>query len=162
MFPYDRFAMKKFIILAFLIVGCNANENLIQLNKPAQENISFDVVEKKLVFDTDLPDTIIKSISQWFDQKIKIDGFDGDMKFIVSKYNQNISSINDGKRVDISMSFKVLLNKPSLSQTKIIDGIVSSYGELTGNYSLAEFDTVIKNTQSDLITRLSRDLKSKI
>jgi hypothetical protein len=51
---------------------------------------------------------------------------------------------------------------PSLSQTKMIEGYVSSYGTLSGNFSLAEFDTVIQNAQSDLVLRLSRDLKSKI
>ena len=60
------------------------------------------------------------------------------------------------------MSFNVILNKPSLSQTKMIEGYISSYGTLTGDFSLAEFDTVIQNTQSDLVLRLSRDLKAKI
>ena len=84
------------------------------------------------------------------------------MRFIISDFKQDISSINDGKRVDVSMSFKVLLNKPSLSQTKLIEGNISSYGTLTGIFSLNEFDTVIQNAQSDLILRLSKDLKSKI
>jgi hypothetical protein len=101
-------------------------------------------------------------LQKWFDQRINIDGFDGEMKFIVSNYNQNISSIDDGKRVDILMSFKVLLNKPSLSKTRLIEGNISSYGTLTGNFSLKEFDTIIQNTQSDLVIRLSKDLKSKI
>ena len=84
------------------------------------------------------------------------------MKEVSSKYFEEISSIDEGKRVDISLSFNVVLNKPSLSQTSLIEGSVSSYGTLTGNFSLSEFDTVIQNTQSDLILRLSRDLKSKI
>ena len=88
--------------------------------------------------------------------------FNGDMKFIISDFNQEISSINDGKRVDVSLTFKVILNKSSLSQKKFIEGNISSYGTLTGNFSLNEFDTVIQNTQSDLVLRLSKDLKSKI
>ena len=84
------------------------------------------------------------------------------MKFTVSNFTQSISSISDGKRVDVSLSFSVLLEKPSLSQMKVIEGNISSYGTLTGNFSLSEFDTVIQNTQSDLILRLSKDLKSKI
>ena len=84
------------------------------------------------------------------------------MKFVISDYLEEISSMSDGKKVDLSLTFNVIINKPSLSQTKIIEGYVSSYGTLTGNFSLAEFDTVIQNTQSDLVLRLSRDLKSKI
>lgn len=156
--------MTKFILvlISFIVAGCNANESFIDTLKPQFEEISFDVVQKQLIIEQELPNHVQNLISQWFDQRVKINGFDGDMKFTVSNFNQGISSINDGKRVDISLSFEVILNKPSLSQTKFIDGKISSYGTLTGNFSLSEFDTVIQNTQSDLIVRLSKDLKSKI
>ena len=156
--------MNKFILLlfSFFMAGCNANESFIDPIRPEFETMSFDVVQKQLVVDQKLPEHVQNLLSQWFDQRIKIDGFDGDMKFIISEFNQEISSIDDGKRVDISLSFEVTLNKPSLSQTKFIEGNISSYGTLTGNFSLNELDTVIQNTQSDLIVRLSKDLKSKI
>ena len=150
------------MLYLFFIIGCNANETFIVPLKPEFKSISFDVVQKQLILESEMPNHVQNLLSQWFDQRIKIDGFDGDMKFIVSDFNQEISPIDDGKRVDMSLSFKVLLNKPSLSQTKSIKGDVSSYGSLTGNFSLNEFDTLIQNTQSDLIVRLSKDLKSKI
>ena len=156
--------MSKFILIffGFLVAGCQANESFIDKVKPNFENVSFDVVQKQLVIKSELPSHVQDLVSQWFDQKVKISGFDGEMKFIVTDYLEEISSINDGKRVDLSLSFHVILNKPSLSQTKKIEGNVSSYGTLIGNFSLAEFDIVIQNTQSDLVLRLSRDLKSKI
>lgn len=156
--------MKRYFLVFFclFIISCNANESYIEPLSPEFESMTFDVVQKQLVFEDELPDHVQNLLSKWFDQKIKIDGFDGDMKFIVTSYTQEISSIKDGKRVDLSLFFNVLLNKPSLSQTKLIEGKISSYGTLTGNFSLAEFDTVIQNTQSDLILRLSKDLKSKI
>ena len=155
--------MSKFVlsILWFLVAGCQANESFIDSTKPDFENVSFNVVQKQLMVETKLPDHVQMLISQWFDQKVKIDGFDGEMKFIISEYLEEISPIGDGKEL-IFLVFNVILIKPSLSQTKMIDGYVSSYGTLTGNFSLAEFDTVIQNTQSDLVLRLSRDLKSKI
>lgn len=156
--------MSKFIliILVFLMVGCQANESLINPIKADFENVSFDVVEKQLIIDPKLPSYVENLVSQWFNQKVKIDGFDGEMILTISEYSEETSSLNDGKRVDISLSFNVVLTKPSLSQTKLIDGYVSSYGTISGNFSLAEFDMVIQNTQSDLVLRLSRDLKSKI
>ncbi|MDB2371843.1 hypothetical protein N9W28_05160, partial [Alphaproteobacteria bacterium] len=126
------------------------------------ENISFDVVQKQLIIEIELPSHVQILVSQWFDQKVKIQGFDGEMQFTISEYLEETSFISDGKRVDISLSFDVYINKPSLSQTRMIEGSVYSYGTLTGNFSLSEFDTIIKNTQSDLILRLTRDLKSKI
>ena len=156
--------MNKFIpiLLSFLVAGCQANESFIDPIRPDFENVSFDVVQKQLFIEPELPIHVEGLVSQWFDQKVKINGFDGDMTFTISEYLEETSSISDGKRVDISLSFNVVLNKPSLAQTKKIQGYVSSYGTLSGNFSLAEFDTVIQNTQSDLVLRLSRDLKSKI
>jgi hypothetical protein len=151
-----------FILLSFLVAGCQSKDSFIDPIRPDFANVSFDVVQKQLVIESELPSHVEKLVSQWFDQKVKIDGFDGEMTFTISEYLEDTSSISEGKRVDISLSFNVLLNKPSLSQTKKIEGYVSSYGTLTGNFSLAEFDTVIQNTQSDLVLRLSRDLKSKI
>ena len=151
-----------FILLGFLVAGCQANESFIDPIRPDFANVSFDVVQKQLNIVPELPNHVEGLVSQWFDQKVKIDGFDGEMTFTISEYLEETSSISDGKRVDISLSFNVVLNKPSLSQTQIIEGSVSSYSTLTGNFSLAEFDTVIQNTQSDLVLRLSHDLKSKI
>ena len=149
-----------FSIFSFFILGCNANESFIESLAPKFENVSFDVVQKQLIIEADLPDHVKILTSQWFDQKVKINGFDGDMIFTISSFTQKVSPISEGKRVDLSLSFNVLLDKPSKSQ-KIIEGKVSSYGTLTGNFSLSEFDTVIKNSQSDLIIRLSQDPKSK-
>ena len=163
---YDLLSLKLYkvvlIFFGFIITGCNANESLITSQNPQFDNITFDVVQKQLVIDANLPDYVLSLVSQWFDQKVKINGFDGDMKFTVTQYEQEITSISDGKRVDISLQFGVLLNKPSLSQTKFIEGGVSSYGTLTGNFSLSEFDQIIQNTQIHLISRLSQDLQSKI
>ena len=151
-----------FLLLGFFVAGCQANETLINPIELDLEKISFDVVQKQLVTETELPQHVHDILSKWFNEKVKIDGFDGEMKFTISNYSQEISSISDGKRVDVSLSFNVILNKPSLSQTSFFEGSVSSYGTLKGNFSLSEFDTIIQNTQSDLIIRLSRDLKSKI
>ena len=150
------------LLLGFLIAGCQVNESFIDPVRPDFVNVSFDVVQKQLIIEPELPNYMEDLVSQWFDQKVKIGGFDGEMTFTILEYLEETSSISDGKKIDISLSFNVIFNKPSLSQTKIIEGSVSSYGTLTGNFSLAEFDTVIQNTQSDLVMRLSRDLKSKI
>ena len=156
--------MSKLSVFLFilLISSCSTNDTFVVPIRPEFENVSFNVVQKELSIETELPSHVEGLIFQWFDQKVKINGFDGEMTFTISEYLEDTSSISEGKRVDISLSFNVLLNKPSLSQTKKIEGYVSSYGTLTGNFSLAEFDTVIQNTQSDLVLRLSRDLKSKI
>lgn len=156
--------MSKFIstLFIFFFVGCNASDTLIDPIKPQFETISFDVVQKQLVIKQELPKHVQMLITDWFNYKVKINGFDGDMTFNISSYTQEISLIDDGKRVDVSLFFDVILNKPSQTKKKLIKGAVSSYGTLTGNFSIGEFETIITNTQTNLIQRLSRDLKSKI
>lgn len=156
--------MKKLllIIFGFFIAGCNANETLVDSLNPEFESMSFDVVQKKLVIERDLPNTLNILVSKWFDEKVKINGFNGDMTFTITDYTEETSSISEGKRIDLTLSFDVLLRKPLLSQKKLIQGKVSSYGTISGDFSLNEFDTVIENTQIDLILRLSRDLQTKI
>lgn len=150
------------IILSFIIASCQANESFIKELSPEFETISFEVVQKQIIIEPILPDNVQKLINKWFDQRVKIDGFDGEMKFTVSDFYQDISSISEGKRVDISLSYKIVLNKNSNSETKFINGNVSSFGTLVGNFSISDFETVIKNTQTDLVLRLSKNLKSKI
>ena len=156
--------MKKtfFIFFSFFIVACNANEPLINAINPEFETMYFDVVQKDLVIEKDLPENLNFLVSKWFEEKVKINGFNGNMIFTISDYKEESSLISDGKRIDLSLSFNVLLIKPLLSQKKLIQGKVTSYGTLSGDFRLNEFDTVIKNTQIDLILRLSRDLKTKI
>tara|TARA_Y100000022_G_scaffold200654_1_gene217196 strand:+ start:2506 stop:2976 length:471 start_codon:yes stop_codon:yes gene_type:complete len=150
------------LFVALMMFACNANDSLINKLNPEFENIYFDVVEKKIFVQPTLPKNVEKLVFKWFDDKIKLNGFDGNIEFLVTNYTQELSVINEGKRVDISLSFEVILSKPNPLQKKIIKGKVSSYGDMIGNFSLDEFDTMIQNTQSDLILRLSRDLKSKI
>ena len=118
--------------------------------------------KKKLIVEDSLPNNVDKLLKKWFDDKVKINGFDGDMTFVVKEYQENISSINKGKRVDISLKFEVYIKKPTLSKRVITKGEIETYGSLEGSFTLNEFDAIIQNTQLDLIVRLSRDLKSKI
>ncbi len=150
------------VFFSLFITACNANESYIDRNKNIFDTITFDVVQKKLLIQADLPNNLKTLLSEWFAQKVKIDGFDGEMKFIITEYTQEISNISDGKKIDCFLSFKVMLIKSSESKKEIIEGNISSYGTLTGKFSLKDFDIVIQNTQNDLILRLSRDLKSKI
>ena len=135
------------IIFAFLVAGCNASESFIDPLKPEFETISFDVVQKQLLIEQNLPEHVQILLTKWFDQRVKIDGFDGDMKFIISFFKQDISSISDGgEEFDVTMSFKVLFKTFSFSN-KTYRRECILYGSITGVFSLNEFETVIQNTQ---------------
>ena len=65
-----------FVLLGFLVAGCQANESFIDPIRPDFANVSFDVVQKQLIIEPELPSHVEGLVSQWFDQKVKIDGFD--------------------------------------------------------------------------------------
>ena len=158
-------AMNKFLLffLSFvLIVSCSKTNAIVEKKNPTFQKMTFDVVTKDLIFEGLFPDRVTLLSEQWFNSKIKVNGLEGNMVFTLKNYSQEISVIQDGKRIDISLEFIVILTKSSLSQRKIIKGQVSSFSTLKGSFSLAEFDQLIENTQNDLIVRLSSDLKSKI
>lgn len=154
--------VKLFLILSFfLVIGCNANESFIENINPELEIISFDVVEKKLIIEEGFPENMQNLITKWFDDKVKINGFEGEVLIHIYNYKEKTSPIDDGKRVDSSLSFKINLNKSALKK-EYIKGSVNSYGTISGNFSLQEFDTLIQNTQVNLIERLTSKLISKI
>lgn len=126
------------------------------------QNITFNVVEKKLLISENLPEHLLNLVNNWFNNRVKVNGFDGKLIITIHGFKQKISLIEDGKRVDVSMKFTIETSKSSLSQKKVIDGEVFSYSSMTGVFSLNEFEETIENTQSDLIIRLVRNLKSKI
>ena len=152
-----------FIILVFfLLVNCSNSSAVVERPDPQFESMTFDAVTKNLIFEGDFPKHFTNLSNQWFDNKVKINGFEGNMIFILKNYSEQSSKINDGRKIDITVEFQVLIEKSSLSQKKVIKGKVNSFSTLTGNFSLAEFDQLIIKTQTDLVLRLSRDLKSKI
>lgn len=150
------------VLIVFYISSCVANESLIDNVQTEFQTITFDVVQKELIVEKKIPNHLSELINKWFDNKVKINGFDGNMTFTITNFIQETSLISNGKRVDTTLSFKVDLIKPTLSRKKLIEGTVSSYGTIEGDFSLSDFDKIIQNTQSDLIMRLSRDLKSNI
>lgn len=153
--------IKLFFFLTLVsIVGCTVNTTQINPVKYDPEEINFDVVQKKLTIKTDLPDHVQILVNKWFDEKVKINGFDGDMEFTVSDFNQKITLIEDGKRVDVNLEFQILLNRPSFPGTESIKGSISKYGTVTGTYSLKDLEVITKNTQANLLKDLSKNLKS--
>ena len=150
------------ILFFFLLVNCSTSNAIVESANPQFESMTFDAVTKNLIFEGDFPKHFINLSNQWFDNKVKINGFEGNMIFTLKNYFEQSSKISDGRKIDITVEFQVVLEKSSLSQKKVIKGKVNSFSTLTGNFSLSEFDQLIIKTQNDLILRLSRDLKSKI
>ena len=150
------------VLVLFFLVNCSTSNAIVKKTVPKFESMTFDAVTKSLLFEGEFPKHFKDLSNQWFDNKVKINGLEGNMLFILKNYSEKSSKINDGRKIDITVEFEVHLEKSSLSQKKVIKGKVNSFSTLTGDFSLSEFDELIIKTQFDLVLRLSRDLKSKI
>ena len=98
------------LLISFLFIsGCSSNNFIEAINLPNFQNITFDVVEKKIEINTPLPNNTDKYLKFWFENKVKLNGFDGSLKFTIDKYKETVSSLSDGKRIDINMSFSIYM-----------------------------------------------------
>ena len=84
-------ARKLVFILIFLFIGCQKSNTQFIENEIIQFNdIKFDTVSKKLISNVAIisPDEVFISefISKWFENKIKTNGFEGDLIVKLIKY----------------------------------------------------------------------------
>ena len=154
-----KFHIFLILIFSFFLITC-ANSNTTDKKTVVEfENIYFDAVTKNLDLTGDMPINFQKDIERLFNNFVKINGVDGDLVFKISNFQEVISNIDDGKRVDTSVDFKVEIKNSNMSKSTYINGSVVTFGTITGEFSLSEFDQIRKNTQENLLVRLNQKLK---
>ncbi len=156
--------MVKFInfssfILIFLLITLKTFA--LEKNQISEDTIKFNVVEKAISFDESLPNEFIENLSKWFENRVKVSGFEGDVFFEFFDYTHNTEIIDDGKKIILSLSFSVTAKNNTLSNKKIFKGKVSNYGNIQGSFSLNDFDVLIHNTQNQLINNFAKNIKGK-
>ena len=107
-----------FFISLFLLISCNNNFINNAQSKSQFDDIFFDVVNKEIIFEGYVPDNLKYLAKDWFDKKVKVDGFGGKISFILFDYTEYISNINDGKRIDAQINFQIIIDKPLISNRK--------------------------------------------
>lgn len=151
-----------YLALLLFVIGCSSSQPVVESQQANYENVFVDVVSKQLQFGANTPEPLQVLIREWFNSDVKVNGTEGSVLFIMDNYQEKLSAIEDGKRVDLSLAFQIKIDKPALSQKKQVQGSVNSFSTLTGSFSLADVDRLIANTQSDLVVRLSEELQSKL
>ena len=152
-----------FVILIF-INSCNNTASSISQTNPEFDILNLDVVEKKLNIQSPIDQFTKNLLIKWFENKIKLIGFNGIAVIDIFDYSELITVIDNGKKVDISFKFNVSINNSSISHSnkKTFQGHVSSFDSIIGDFSLNDFDNVIQNTRIKVIRKFTEDLKSKI
>ncbi len=155
---------KNYLILTllFFFIGCSSSTHSYDARVSKFEEVTFDVVEKEYSFDGVFSDNVKTLTSDWVDQKVKVDGFDGKVSIKFFDYKEIITNLDNGKKIEVSMKFNLQIIRNKQTQKKTLNGIIDSFGTLTGTFSLNDFDLLINDTQADLVLRLSKELKKNI
>ena len=104
-----------------------------------------------------MPKGFIDPLNYWFNNKIKLKGFEGEMSIFIEDYSEEITNIPDGKKVEIYVNFKIFIRNTQ-NKTKNISGEVKSFSEISGDFSLNELDNLIEDTQYNLVLQLANKL----
>ena len=145
-------------LVSIFIINCSNNAQTINSSQFNFDTIFFDVVEKQIILNEKIPQHSKELFNYWFNEKVKINGFTGKLILNITDYNEKISEIPDGKRFDANLNFLIELKKGSKEDT--FTGQVNSYGSVTGDFSLNDFDRIVKNAQNDLVVRFAEKLNS--
>ena len=150
------------LFLFFIFMGCEMNsKQVIKPEKFTYDTIKFDTVSKKLEnsFKTNSPDHEIMSeiIHYWFDNRIKTDGFDGNLLVIVKQIQFDREKKQDYYKFSVSLSLEFIETKSS-SNTKNYNVKSKEYGEISGSFAIKDQD----NLDINLMHKSLESITSKL
>ena len=123
------------LLLFVLFIGCEMNsEQLIKSENINFENIKFNAVSKDLKF-TNIEEgpeveTTKKLVKDWFNNNVKIDGFDGNLSINVTSIDINKIKKDEYYRFEINISIEFLETNELLNKRKIYKINSKEYGEI--------------------------------
>tara|TARA_B100001057_G_scaffold381_1_gene375 strand:- start:1504 stop:1986 length:483 start_codon:yes stop_codon:yes gene_type:complete len=146
------------LLLFVLLIGCEINsEQLIKSENINYENIKFNAVSKDLKFTNNQNGTEVeiakKLVSDWFQNNIKVDGFDGNLSINVTSIDINKIKKDEYYRFEISLSIEFLETNETLNKRKIYKVNSIEYGDIEGSFSIKDTENLNKNI-------ISKSLKS--
>ncbi len=138
------------LLLFILFIGCEMNsEQLIKSENINFENIKFNAVSKNLKF-TNIEEgpeveTTKKLVKDWFNNNVKIDGFDGNLIINVTSININKIKKDQYYRFEINISIEFLETNELLNKRKIYKINSIEYGDIEGSFSIKDAENLNKN-----------------
>ena len=112
------------LFLFIFLIGCEMNsEQLIKSKNINFENVKFNAVSKDLKFSNIQKgpevETTKKLVKDWFDNNVKIDGFDGNLSINVTSIDVNKVKKDEYYRFEINISIEFLETNELLNMEKL-------------------------------------------
>ena len=151
------------LFLIFIFIGCEMNsKQIIKPEKFTYDTIKFDAVSKKLEnsFKTNSSDNEIMSeiINYWFDNRIKTDGFDGNLSVNVKQTQFEREKKQDYYKFSVSLSLEFIETKSS-TNIKTYNVKSNEYGEISGSFAIKDQDNLDINLMHKALESISSKLK---
>ena len=150
------------IFFIFILIGCEMNsKQIIKPEKFTYDTVKFNAVSKKLEneFKSNSSDheTMSEIIQYWFDNRIKTDGFDGNLQVNVRQIQFDREKTQDYYKFSVSISLEFIEKK---SSTNIKTYIVNSneYGEISGSFAIKDQDNLDINLMHKSLESISSKL----
>ena len=150
------------LFLFFIFIGCEMNsKQIIKPEKFTYDTIKFNTVSKILVnkFETESPDHEIMSeiIQYWFDNRIKTDGFDGNLSVNVKQIQYDREKKQDYYKFSVSLSLE-FIEKKSSTNIKTYNVNTKEYGEIVGSFAIKDQDNLDINLMHKSLESISSKL----
>ena len=149
------------LLLFVLFIGCEMNsEQLIKSENINFENIKFNAVSKDLKF-TNIEEgpeveTTKKLLKDWFNNNVKIDGFDGNLSINVTSIDINKIKKDEYYRFEINISVEFLETNEVLNKRKIYKINSTEYGDIEGSFSIKDTENLNKNIISNSLKSINQ------
>ena len=150
------------LFLFFIFIGCEMNsKQVIKPEKFTYDTIKFNAVSKILEnkFETNSPDHKIMSeiIQYWFENRIKTDGFDGNLFVNVKQIQFDKEKKQDYYKFSISLSLE-FIEKESPTNIKTYNVNTKEYGEIIGSFAIKDQDNLDINLMHKSLESISSKL----
>ena len=149
------------LLLFVLFIGCEMNsEQLIKSENINFENIKFNAVSKDLKF-TNIEEGLEveptkKLVKNWFNNNVKIDGFDGNLSINVTSIKTNKIKRDEYYRFEIDISIEFLETNEVLNKRKIYKINSIEYGDIEGSFSIKDTENLNKNIISNSLKSINQ------
>ena len=149
------------LLLFVLFIGCEMNsEQLIKSENINFENIKFNAVSKDLKF-TNIEEGLEveatkKLVKNWFNNNVKIDGFEGNLSINVTSIKTNKIKRDEYYRFEIDISIEFLETNEVLKKRKIYKINSIDYGDIEGSFSIKDTENLNKNIISNSLKSINQ------